>query len=143
MHLKIRECILFFAKCAAFIFSHHKYSSILQQVYSFAEMGSSVDRRCGFGNLKDVHCLQRAGNLLVYSLVLGLIFLGVTASYSYMSAVQTTTSTVFSFSATDIGIWYAAFEVGSVLANIGASYFLTHKHIPNVSRLLQFSILHF
>lgn len=93
------------------------------------------DRRCGIGPLKESACLQGAANLLSYSFVLGFIFFGVTASYSYMSAVQTTSQAAFSFSATDIGIWYAMFEVGSIIANLCATYFLTHKHIPNVSSL--------
>lgn len=91
-----------------------------------------IDRRCGFGPLKSISWLQRGANLFAYSFTAGLIILGVTASYSYMSAVQTTSQTVFSFSATDVGVWYAMFEIGSVISNVFASYFFTHKHIPNV-----------
>jgi len=92
-----------------------------------------VDTRCGWGPLKDVGCLQMFANLKVYAFVSGLITLGITSAYTYMSSVQSTTQSVYSFSATDIGIWYAMFEVGSVLSNVFASYFLTNKHIPRVS----------
>jgi len=46
--------------------------------------------------------------------------------------MQTTSQTVFSFSSQDIGVWYAMFEVGSILSNVFSSYFLTSKHIPRV-----------
>ena len=49
-----------------------------------------------------------------------------------MSSIQTTTQTVFSLNATDIGIFYAMFEIGSVLSNVLTTYFLARKHIPKV-----------
>ena len=83
--------------------------------------------------MKGNACLQKFANLKVYALISGLITLGISASYSFMYAVQSTTQSVYSLSATDVGIWYAGFEIGSVLSNVFASYFLTKKHIPRVS----------
>ena len=74
--------------------------------------------------------------LWVYSFVTGLIALGVGASYSYISGVQSTSQAVFSFSSTDVGIWYAMFEVGNVLSNVLIPYFFSKKSIPKVSRSL-------
>lgn len=91
------------------------------------------DRRCGVGGLKNSSCLQKCANLLCYSITNGIIALAVVGSYTYMSSMQTTSQTVFSFSSQDIGVWYAMFEVGSILSNVFSSYFLTSRHIPRVS----------
>lgn len=91
---------------------------------------------CGVGPLHKVQCLQRFANLWWYTATLCLVILTVSASYTYMSAVQSTTQTVYSFSALHIGIWYASFEVGSVLANILVSYFFAQKSIPKVNAMM-------
>lgn len=95
----------------------------------------SIDRRCGVGSLKNNIGLQKFANLWAYVIVVGFVVLLVAGCYSYMSSVQSTSQAVFSFTSTGIGIWYAMFETGSVLSNVLASYFLTNKHIPNVSVL--------
>lgn len=80
-----------------------------------------------------MECLQRFASLAWYTATLCLVILTVSASYTYMSAMQSTTQTVFSFSALHIGVWYASFEVGSILANIFVSYFFSKKSVPKVS----------
>jgi len=99
-----------------------------------------VDTRCGWGSLKENTCLQKFANLKVYALILGLINFFISASYSYQYAVQSTTQSVYSLSATDVGTIYALFEVGSITSNILASYFFTKKHIPRVSWNLWYKI---
>ncbi|XP_067931102.1 solute carrier organic anion transporter family member 2B1-like [Watersipora subatra] len=91
-----------------------------------------INDRCGFGPLKRNANLQKCANLWLYSIILGLVVFGVSGCYSYMSAVLSTSQTVFSLSSQDVGVWYSMFEIGSILSNLIASYFFTNKNVPNV-----------
>lgn len=98
-----------------------------------------VDTRCGVGKLKRNAFCQNFASLLWFTAVIVVLTLTITAMYTYMSAIQSTTQVVFSLNATDIGIFYAMFEVGSVLSNILTTYFFAHKHIPKVRLRLIYS----
>lgn len=91
--------------------------------------------RCGVGALKRIACLQKFATLKWYTIVASIVTLVAAAAYAYYSSVQSTIQTVFSLSSSDIGIWYAFFEVGSISANILVPYFLSSKSIPKVSSM--------
>lgn len=80
-----------------------------------------------------VPCLEKfRTSLWCYTAVLGSMLLLTIASYTYISSAQSTTQSVFSFTATDVGIWYSMYEVGSIVSNILVSYFLSQKPVPKV-----------
>lgn len=91
-----------------------------------------ADTECGHGKMRQNAFCQRFASLFWFTVVIVILTLTITAMYTYMSSIQSTTQAVFSLNATDIGIFYAMFEVGSVLSNILTTYFLARKHIPRV-----------
>lgn len=101
-----------------------------------------TDTRCGFGALKRVRLIQRFASLFWFTVISVTLTLWITASYTYLSSIQTTKQIVFSLSGQDIGLWYASFEVGSVLSNLLVTYVLSKHHIPRVSKkFMLYSIL--
>lgn len=99
-----------------------------------------VDTRCGIGCLKRILILQKFASLFWFTVVSVCLTLAITASYTYLSSIQTTKQIVFSLSGQDVGIWYAMFEVGSVLSNFLVSYVLSKHHIPRVSLIIPFCL---
>lgn len=89
--------------------------------------------RFGIGCLKKVDCIQRLNSVWCFTVATALIIFSVYAKFGLFVVLQSSLQQVFSFSTSDITIWYSMFKIGCIISHVFAAYFLAKKNIPKVS----------